>query len=203
MTIRFHVIVSCLALLLSGCATTPVEHVQTGARQTIPTLQGSFHYVRRGETLWRIAQSYGLDVNALAAANRISSASQVRTGQRLFVPLPPETNRFLWPVRGSVRNLPVSKGVEIAAAPGSLIRASRSGRVAVATRHLSGWGKTVVLDHLDGYYTIYAKLDEILVSPGMGLRQGIPVGSAGPHTLYFEIRQGVRPRNALAFLPVN
>ena len=189
-----------LVLALSGCATTPAERLTTSPR-TLPTLQGSYHRVRTGETLWRIAQSYGLETDTLASANRLSNASQLKAGQHLFIPLPVESDRFLWPVRGSVRNPGTSKGLEIAAAPGSLVRASRSGRVAIATGHLAGWGKTVVLDHLDGYYTIYSKLDQILVSPGADLRQGTPVGSLGAHALYFEIRHGVRLRDALALLP--
>ena len=120
-----------LVLALSGCATTPAERLTTSPR-TLPTLQGSYHRVRTGETLWRIAQSYGLETDTLASANRLSNASQLKAGQRLFIPLPAESDRFLWPVRGSVRNPGTSKGLEIAAAPGSLVRASRSGRVAIA-----------------------------------------------------------------------
>ena len=187
-------------LFLSGCATIALEQV-AAPRQPIPTLQGSYHRVRRGETLWGIAQSYGLDVQTLASTNRLSNASPLKAGQKLFIPLPTESDRFLWPVRGAVRTPSASRGLEIAGAPGSLVRASRSGRVAVATGHLAGWGKTVVLDHLDGYYTIYSKLDQILVAPGADLRQGTPVGNLGPHALYFEIRHGIRPRDPLALLP--
>lgn len=75
--------------------------------------------------------------------------------------------------------------------------------MAVATRRLSGWGSTIILDHLDGYLTVYSGLDRILVSPGSTLRQGIPIGSIGPRTLYFEIRYGEATKNTLALLPVN
>jgi murein DD-endopeptidase MepM/ murein hydrolase activator NlpD len=169
--------------------------------QALPSLHGSYHQVRRGETLWRIARSYGLDVRALAAANRLPSMGHLEAGQQLFIPLPSESKRFLWPVRGSLRTLSASHGVEITAPAGSLARASRSGRVAIATRRLSGLGKTVVLDHFDGYLTIYSGLDQILVGPGADLRQGIPVGRLGSRALYFEIRYGATPKNTLALLP--
>ncbi len=183
----------------AGCASAPVEYVSE-ARRAVPTLQGSYHVVRPGETLWRIAYAYGHDVGTLAAANRLPSATQLKTGQRLFIPLPPESDRFLWPLRGSFV-ASSSGGLDITAAPGSLVRASRSGRVAVATSRLAGWGKAVVVDHLDGYLTIYAGMDQILVAPGVQLRQGVPLGTIGSRALHFQVRQGVKPTRALALLP--
>ena len=169
------------------------------ARAAIPALNGSYHIVRPGETLWRIARSYGLNANTLAAANRLPSAGYIDVGQKLFIPLPQETMQFLWPIRGAFSH--ASPGLEITAPTGSLVRASRSGRVAVAARQLSGWGKTVVVDHLDGYFSIYAGLNQLLVMPGATLRQGVPLGVVGEGALHFEIRYGSAPKNTLALLP--
>ena len=197
-----------LFLFLTGCETIPeADTPSMGARYTMPSpsvsaapsLAGSYHTVRGGETLWRISRSYGLDARQLAAANRLSSSSHLRVGQRLFIPLPAESRQFLWPVRGRVAR--TSSGLQIIASRGSLVRASRSGRVAVATHHLSGWGKTVILDHFDGYLTVYAGLEQMLVAPGANIRQGLPIGSLGTRALHFEIRYGSAPRNAVALLP--
>ncbi len=81
------------------------------------------------------------------------------------------------------------------------MRASRGGRVAVAARQLSGWGKTVVMDHLDGHLTVYTGMDQILATPGAYLRQGTPVGRVGDRALHFEIRQGGQAKNTMALLP--
>lgn len=188
------------ALAPTGCETIP-EATLTPPRHAIPALQGSYYQVRPGETLWGIARSYGVDPRALASANRITPETPLQRDQRLFIPLPAETNQFLWPVRGSVVMAGPSRGVRIRAAAGSLVRASRGGRVAVATRDLSGWGKTVIVDHLDGYLTIYAGLEQILISPGAQLRQGTPLGSLGSSPLHFEIRYGAEPKNTAALLP--
>ena len=191
-----------LALTLSGCETVPQStqfraSVQPAA--LLPTLEGSTHHVRHGETLWRIARSYGLDVDTLAAANRLPDTTRLDVGQELFIPLPPDTQQFLWPVRGELGR--TGSAVEIAAPAGSLVRASRSGRVAVATHRLSGWGKAVILDHLDGHLTVYAGLDQLLTSPGAHLRQGVPLGSLSSRALHFEIRYGTAPKDTLALLP--
>lgn len=84
---------------------------------------------------------------------------------------------------------------------GGLVRASRTGRVAVAAQDLAGWGKTVLLDHGDGFVTVYSGLDQVLVSPGLTVRQGNPIGRVDRHPLYFEIREGVRARDPLRLLP--
>lgn len=192
-----------LAVLACGCETVaPAAPALRSAQPAapLPTLQGSYHHVRRGETMWRIARSYGLHADALAQANRMSASQALQVGQRLFVPLPAESGQFLWPARGSVARSGTD-AIEIRAEAGSVVRASRSGRIAVATHRLAGWGRTVVIDHLDGYLTVYAGLDQILVNPGAAMRQGMPVGTTGTRPMHFEIRFGNGPKNTLALLP--
>ena len=189
-----------LAASLVGCATVPTNPL-TAPPPPLPSLHGSYYQVKPGETLWRIAHVFGLDVETLAGANRLPNTTQLRVGQRLFIPLPPESRQFFWPLRGTLASPATSKGLEIVSEEGSLVRAARSGRVAVATRQLSGWGKTVILDHLDGFYTVYAGLDQLLVSPGSHVRQGSPVGSLGVGPLHFQVRYGATIREALPLLP--
>jgi len=163
--------------------------------------------VQRGETLWRIARDFGIDAQELARANRISSPNHLKVGQRLFIPSPRSAARFYWPARGNLpqgsaaRSQAGRKGVEIRAPQGSFVRASRTGRVAVAASRLNGWGKAVILDHGDGFLTVYAGMDQLLVSPGMAVEQGNPLGRLGQQPLYFEIRYGTHPNDPLRLLP--
>ena len=185
-----------------GCAAAPATFTsrQPLSPPHLPTLHGSYHEVRPGDTAWRIANSYGLEIDTLAKANQLASPSQLSVGQRLLIPLPQESVRFLWPVLGFVREAGGSS-LEITAPAGTLVRASRSGRVAVATRALSGLGKTVVLEHPDGHMTVYARMAHLLVRPGADVRQGMPLGQLGLTPLHFEIRYGAQPKNTLALLP--
>lgn len=52
-----------------------------------PQATGTIHVVQRGETLFRIAQRYGLSTEALAVANGIANPSNILVGQRLIIPL--------------------------------------------------------------------------------------------------------------------
>jgi murein DD-endopeptidase MepM/ murein hydrolase activator NlpD len=45
-----------------------------------------YHQVQRGQTLWSIARVYGVNVQLLARANRLSDADVLHVGQRLYIP---------------------------------------------------------------------------------------------------------------------
>src|SRR5512144_751927 len=47
---------------------------------------GTYHVVRRGETLYRIGKAYGLTYEELAKANDIDDPSRIEVGQRLIIP---------------------------------------------------------------------------------------------------------------------
>ena len=209
MNVRF-LIHAAVCFALSGCAIAPSVPPRTraynqdsrayGHKQEGVSLEGSYHMVRKGDTIWRISRLYGISPNTLASSNGLTDARQLNVGQRLFVSLAPESRSFFWPVIGSLRTSNDS-GVDIQALSGSLVRASRSGRVAVAAQRLSGLGKTVVIDHGDGYVSIYSGLEKILVRPSLELRGGSPIGSIGSRALHFEIRYGTMAKNVLALLP--
>ncbi len=193
----------CAVSVSLGCAAS-VPMAPVMPPQAIPPLRGSYYDVQPGETLWRIARDFGLDAQALARVNHLPDAAQVKVGQRLFIPAPAvATDRFLWPVRGQTSRLnrAAASGIEIRAPEGSVVRASRAGRVAVAARQVQGFGKTVVLDHGDGYLSIYAGLDQLLVAPGLRVEQGNPVGRLGRDPLYFEIRRHAQLHDPLRALP--
>ena len=205
--VRFPLPALLLYLLTTGCATIPTVQPAAPqatpsphpASQTLPKLNGSSYRTERGDTLWGIARAFGLQVEALAAANRLRPSRPIEVGQQLFIPLPEDTARFLWPTRG--RYHPAHSGLDILVPEGSLIRASRSGRVAVADHRISGWGSTLVVDHGDGLLTIYSGLGQILAGPGQVIQQGVPIGRAGQKDIHFEIREGAVAQDALSLLP--
>ena len=64
---------------------------------------------------------------------------------------------------------------------------------------MRGYGKTVVLEHAEGYSTVYARSSQVLVAVGERVRRGqaiARVGGAGKGAspqLYFEVRQDTQP----------
>lgn len=59
------------AFLLSGC---------------MPSTIGTYHTVGKGQTLWRISQAYGVELQELAELNNILDPTEVKAGQKIFIP---------------------------------------------------------------------------------------------------------------------
>lgn len=86
-------------------------------------------------------------------------------------------------------------GLDIAVPVGTLVRAS-GGATVNQVGEDSEYGLFVLLDHPDGYQSMYGHLSRIIVAAGAAVSRGEVVGLSGntgrstaPH-LHFEIRQG-------------
>lgn len=86
-------------------------------------------------------------------------------------------------------------GTDLAAAYGSEIRAFADGTVRAIGEESGGYGKYIIIDHADGYSTLYAHCSELCVSSGEVKRGDVialvgQTGAAtGPH-LHFELMCG-------------
>ena len=123
--------------------------------------------------------------------------------------------RFGWPVSGPVTSgfgqrcgssgCRMHNGIDISAPVGTPVGASAAGTV-VAAGDQGAYGLTVIIDHGDGFATLYAHLSAISVSSGQRVARGSVLGavgttgnSTGPH-LHFEIRYGGSPVDPAAYL---
>jgi septal ring factor EnvC (AmiA/AmiB activator) len=84
-------------------------------------------------------------------------------------------------------------GLEFACAEGSVVRAVYTGRVAFADRY-GAFGRIVILDHGDHYYTVSGNMKAVDVRVGDQVGAGERIGTAGDDgngaMLYFEVRHG-------------
>ena len=71
------------------------------------------------------------------------------------------------------------------------------------------YGKTVILEHEGPVLTLYAHLNELLVSDGMEVETGDLIGKCGTtgrstgNHLHFEVRTGGEPKDPMIVLPKN
>ena len=71
---------------------------------------------------------------------------------------------------------------------------------------MGGFGNTVIVDHNNGYYTVYAHLDEIAVKKFQILQAGSVIGTVGDSgslegaKLHFEIYANNEPQNPTRWL---
>ena len=195
------------------------------------------HRVKPGENLYRIGKAYGVDYRDLARANGIDNADRIEVGQQLVVPnanrelpvevitpsraredrpapaeLPADRSPFIWPVEGGIvsafgpRGETHHDGIDIAAPVGTPIRAARGGRV-LYSDELRGYGNLLIIDHGEGYATVYAHNRVNDVGTGAVVKQGdvvAEVGESGDSSqpnLHFEVRQDNVARNPVYYLP--
>ncbi len=98
-----------------------------------------------------------------------------------------------------------SKGLLIAGTAGAEVHAVSAGRVAYAD-WLKGYGLLIILDHGNGWMTLYAFNDALLKNTGDSVRAGEAIatvgssGAQGKPALYFELRRNGQPQDPRAWL---
>ena len=118
-----------------------------------------------------------------------------------------------WPLSGNLvagfgGKLPdggSSSGLLIGAAAGTPVKAVADGQV-VFGDWMNGYGLILIVDHGNGYMSLYAHNEALLRDVGDRVKRGDPVasvgnsGSAGPPALYFELRRNGDPVNPNVWL---
>ena len=183
---------------------------------------GTFHLVKPGETLYRIAHAYQVPVDQIVRENGIADAAHLAAGTRLFIPKrarpqaagrqPPAANAQLaWPVNGvlfspfGARARDQHDGIDLAAPQGTPVRAAAAGKVLFVGKQ-RGYGNLILLGHPGEVVTVYAHNSENLVRIGDRVERGAVIArvgrsgtATGPH-LHFEVRVAARPRDPMLFL---
>ncbi|WAC06246.1 MAG: LysM peptidoglycan-binding domain-containing M23 family metallopeptidase [Thermodesulfobacteriota bacterium] len=166
--------------------------------------RGIYHTIKPKETLWRIAKTYGINLQTLAEINNIDEPAQITVGQKLFIPgatkvekiivdlkdtSPPpplikKTNDFIWPVQGrvvsrfGVQDGLLYEGIDIAAPLGTPVKAAGEG-VVVYEGSLKGYGNLLIVKHENDFKTVYAYNYKNLVTVGQKVRRGDAIAKVG------------------------
>lgn len=125
--------------------------------------------------------------------------------------------KLYWPVKGEIiskygkqKNIILktyvnNTGIDIKAKIGTEARAVFHGIVSMIT-YLGGYGNTVILDHGEGYYTVYSHLSDILIEKDQFIHAGDTIGLVGDSgslegaKLHFEIYANEKTQDPLKWL---
>lgn len=215
--------------------------LQPGQELNILPVNGTYHQWRDGESLYRVAEYYGVEPleivqypgNHLDIYDFDLDNPSFEIGQMLIVPGgerelvdygPPAITRdnpaiastygpghcgtiytgsvgvgvFLWPtterwLSGYDYNPNIHPAIDIAGSAGNPIWASDNGVVVYSGWSNYGYGNLAVVDHGNGWQTLYAHMLSLNVGCGQSVNQGQLIGalgstgnSSGPH-LHFEM----------------
>lgn len=200
----------------------------------IPSVEGIVHSVKVNETVTEIADKYEADwrdivefrANGLAGdPNNIQPGSLILVpGGRKVVPVAPPPVRpgadilpapsdggWSWP-SGGLLTSPFGPshplGIDIAADVGTPVIAANAGQVTfVGGNPCCSYGYHVIIEHGNGYETLYAHLSGFTVGAGAWVNSGEVIGyigmsgrTTGPH-VHFELRRNGVYQDPLSYLP--
>ena len=203
-------------LTFLGCASVPpVPPVPKTIVQ--PQMPGTYHRVEKGQTLWRISRIYGAGLDELITVNRITDTSNISVGERIFIPdyLKKSTggkiglDDFSRPIAGKTvlgfgqtsKNR-LNRGIDIAPLQNHNIYAARAGKIIFLSPDFAGFRQAVIIDHNDGFQTVYSGNLEPLVKLGDSVAKGALIAKikGGNNYLHFEIRKNGLAQNPNFYL---
>lgn len=210
-----------------------IKKVSPGTKLKIPPVIGVVHHVEPGDTVYTVAKKYGVKAQNIVnfPFNEFKDdAFTLIAGSTLVVPngvvysntsTPQDTyvfaqvvegvrgsSNFIWPTRGIITQYPTGYHMAFDIADGSAppVLASDAGTVIYSGCFSWGYGCHIIIDHNNGYRTLYGHLSRRDVEMGDTVSQGQQIGlmgstgrSTGTH-LHFEIRQGNALLNPQSFL---
>ena len=123
------------------------------------------------------------------------------------------SSKFSWPVRGTIlsgygpkNGGLVNDGINISAPLNTVVKAAENGVVAYAGNEVKGMGNLIIIQHSDGWMTVYAHLNSMDVRRGARVSVGQAIGKIGKTgkvdkpQLHFEIRKGTKSYNPTNYL---
>ena len=174
--------------------------MRAGQKLTVPSLDGLVHTVKEGDSLASIAQKYGVSLEKILDVNELSSAVLL-AGERLFIPGARLAGSDLKKALGELFASPLSvrwrissafgwrmdpftgvrtfhTGIDLVVPHGTPIKASMAGTVAAAG-YSNVYGNYVIINHGNGYQTLYAHMVSSAVKRAQHIGQGGVIGYVG------------------------
>ena len=191
-----------------------VRTLRQGQKLKIPSMDGLVHTVAAGESLNSLSVKYHVSVEEILDANDLETET-LSKGMELFIPGAKMDATSLKKAMGELFVYPITAswrltsrfgprkdpftgvasshtGIDMACPTGTPIRAAMSGTVVFA-----GWsnifGNYVIINHGNGYQTLYGHMSKILAKKGQSVDSSTRIGlvgstgySTGPH-LHFTV----------------
>lgn len=195
-----------------------VRQLAAGQKLKIPSIDGIVYTVKKGDSLSGITGKYKVSLEQLLDVNELTSET-LTAGQQLFLPgaamdasslrnamgelfRMPISAKFRWSSPYGYRIDPIAgvksfhTGTDMACPTGTPILAAMSGKV-TTTGINRVYGNYVIIDHGNGYQTLYAHMSKIIASKGQWVSQGTRIGlvgstgySTGPHLHFTVYKKG-------------
>ena len=183
------------------------DDVKVAVKSTNATVQTQPQQKRDAKT---IAEKVGAEKKVVATPVKKISSDPTKKLPKINAR---SSSKFSWPVRGKILSNYGAKssglfndGINIGAARGAVVKAAENGVVAYAGNEVKGMGNLIIIQHEDGWMTVYAHMDSMVVRRGARVSVGQQIGTVGETgkvdspQLHFEIRKGTKAYNPTQYL---
>ena len=204
-----------------------VRTLMAGQKIRIPNQYGIVYTIQKGDSLNSISIKHRVSVEEIVDANELAD-EKLSAGGELFIPGARMDSASLKKAMGELFICPISQsyrissyfgrrqdpfsgvlsehtGVDLACPTGTPINATMSGKI-VKTGWTTIFGNYVIINHGNGYQTLYAHMSKILCRTGQSVSQGTRIGlvgstgySTGPH-LHFTVYKNGRLVDPLSLI---
>lgn len=195
-----------------------VRQVYSGQTLVIPSCDGMICKVKAGNSIQGISAKYGAAVEDILDANDLDSM-ELAAGQELFIPGAKLDREALRRAMGELWSIPLKikwrltskcgwrgdpftgvkqfhPGIDMACPTGTPIYAALGGKVLQAGFSRI-YGNYAIIDHGNGYQTLYGHMSKTITSTGKWVAQGEKIGlvgstgySTGPHLHWTVYKNG-------------
>jgi murein DD-endopeptidase MepM/ murein hydrolase activator NlpD len=196
-----------------------VRQLRAGQELVVPSTDGIFYRIKQGDSIAGISAKNNIAVEDILDVNDLDT-TEIIAGAKLFLPGVHLDSETLKKSMGELFAMPLTvgwrlsspfgirpdpftgvrsqhTGIDMAVAAGTPILAAMSGTIVVSA-YSNIYGNYVIINHGNGYQTLYGHMQKILVQKGQTVNQGTRIGlvgstgySTGPH-LHFSVYKNGR-----------
>jgi lipoprotein NlpD len=197
-----------LIVITSSCSS--VDSFRQAYKNFLPSSDESY-IVQPGDSIWSIAIKFNVDTDHLIKNNFLEDPYVIYPNQKLTISNSKEKNLTIQEINTIKWHHPLGDRSQAAVKDnlwlvfrkpkGTPIHSINSGKVVVSGPDIPGYGNLVIISHPDGYLSLYAHCEKILVQTGDFVDKGSMIAQLGNSEaarpmLKFQLRKNGKPLQA-------
>ena len=197
-----------LIVITSSCSS--VDSFRQAYKNFLPSSDESY-IVQPGDSIWSIAIKFNVDTDHLIKINFLENPYVIYPNQKLTISNSKEKNLAFQKINTIKWHHPLGDRSQAAVKDnlwlvfrkpkGTPIHSIHSGKVVVSGPDIPGYGNLVMISHQDGYLSLYAHCEKILVQTGDFVDKGSMIAQLGNSEaaypmLKFQLRKNGKPLEA-------
>ena len=197
-----------LIMMVSSCSS--FYSLRQSYENFLPSSSDSY-IVQPGDSIWSIAIKFNVDADHLIKDNLLEDPYVIYPNQKLTISNSKEKNLTIQEINTIKWHHPLGDRSQAAVKDnlwlvfkkpkGTPIHSINSGKVVVSGPDIPGYGNLVMISHPDGYLSLYAHCEKILVQTGDFVDKGSMIAQLGNSEaaypmLKFQLRKNGKPLQA-------